>query len=89
MARFKIITGEKWEYKYNDHEIVVVNDIDRCELIIDGKVQDAHNGFALSAALNGKVSNKAVKVSVGGLWNVKCSVFVGNEHLDFVKKSEF
>ena len=87
MARFKITTGEKWEYKYGDHKIVVVNNLDRCELVVDDKVQDAFNGLALSAVLNGRVDNKNIKVSLGGFFEIKCSVFVDHEQLNCINKT--
>ena len=89
MARFKITTGEKWEYDYHGHKIVVTNGLDKCELIVDGKVQDAHNGLALSVMLTGKVDDKPIKVSMGGFFDIKCSVFVDHEQLACDKKSEF
>lgn len=39
------------------------------ELIVDGKVQDAHNGLAASSNLTGKINvdgvDKKIKVSIG------------------------
>jgi hypothetical protein len=88
MARFKITTGEKWEYEYNGHKIVVLNSPSKTALEVDGKMQDKQNGFALSCTLNGKVDGKPIKVSLGGFWNVECDVFVDHEKLELVRKSE-
>ncbi len=89
MARFKLTTGEKWEYDYQGHKIVVCNGLDRCSLAVDGKIQDVHNGISLSTTLCGKVEGHAVKVSLGGFWNIRCDVFVNHEQLTLVKKSEY
>lgn len=89
MARFKITTGEKWEYDYNGHKIVVTNGLDKCELVVDDKIQDSHNGISLSVTLTGKVDEKPVKVSLGGFWTMKCDVFVDHEKLELVRKSEY
>lgn len=89
MGRFKLTFNEKWEFKYEDHTIVVTNGVDKCALIVDGKTQDVHNGLSLSASLKGKVDGKPIKASLGGLWNMNCDVFVDHEKLDLIKKSSF
>ena len=82
MARMNISWGDKWEYDYDGNKIVVKNGFDCCQLLVNGKVQDAHNGISLAATLTGKLPDgKDIKVSLGGFWTMKCSVFVDHEQL--------
>lgn len=86
MARINISWGDKWDYEYEGYKITVRNKFDVCQLLVDGKVQDAHNGLTLSTNLTGKLPNgKQIKATVGGLWVMKCSVFVEHELLKAVR----
>lgn len=83
MARVNISWEDKWKYNYEGNQIVVRNSFDICQLVINGKVQDAKNGLSLSTTLMGKLPDgKYVKATVGGFWNMKCTVFVDHEMLD-------
>ena len=83
MARVNISWEDKWKYECEGNHIMVRNRFDACELVINGKVQDAKNGLSLSTILTGKLPDgKSVKATVGGLWNMKCSVFVDHEMLE-------
>ena len=88
MARVNITWGDKWEYEYEGHKIVVRNGFDACQLLVDGQIQDAHNGLSLSATLTGKVGDKPIKVTLGGLWKIKCSLFVDHQMLEPVKHDD-
>lgn len=86
MPKIDICWEDKWEYEYEDNKILVRNSLDASQLLINGKVQDAKNGLTLSADLVGELPDgKQVKVSLGGLWTVKCSVFVDHELLKPIK----
>ena len=86
MPKIDISWEDKWEYEYGENKIVVRNSFDACQLLINGKVQDAKNGLTLSADLEGELPDgKKVKVSIGGFWTIKCSVFVDHELLKPVK----
>ena len=77
MARINVSLEDKWEYEYDGNKIVVRNTLDTCELLVNGKVQDAHNGISISTDLHGKLPDgQKIKATVGGLWHMKCSVFV-------------
>ena len=94
MVHFKIIAGEKFEYEYNGHSIVVTAHPKKRELIVDGKIQDAHNGLAASSILMGKLNidgtDKKIKVSIGRFFtNTECSVFVDHEQIELKNRSEF
>lgn len=89
MARVNVTWGDKWEYEYEGHKIVVRNGFDACQLLVDGKVQDAHNGLGLSATLTGKLpEGKAIKATLGGFWTMKCSLFVDHEMIEPVKHED-
>lgn len=81
MARVNVTWEDKWYYEYEGHKIVVRNGFDACQLLVDGKIQDAHNGLSLSVTLTGKVNDKPIKATIGGFWTMKCSVFVDHEML--------
>lgn len=82
MPRVNISWGDKWDYEYDGHKITVKNSLECCQLLVDGKVQDAHNGISLSATLTGKLPDgKPIKASLGGIWTMKCSLFVDHELL--------
>ena len=82
MPKIDISWEDKWEFEYEDNKIVVRNNFDTCQLLVNGKVQDAKNGLTLSANLEGALPDgKKVKATVGGLFSVKCSVFVNHEML--------
>jgi hypothetical protein len=94
MIRFKISAGEKFEYEYCDHKIVVTAHPTKRELIVDDKVQDAHNGLAASSNLTGEINvdgvDKKIKVSIGRFFlNTECSVFVDHEQIELKNRSEF
>ena len=81
------VSGDVFEYEYDSNKIVVKNGFDGTELIVNDRVQDRKNGIHLSADLYGKLPDgKKVKASIGGVWSVKCSLFVDHELLDPVKK---
>lgn len=81
------VTGDEWEYDYDGNKIVVKNSWDGTKLIVNDKLQDCKNGITMSADLRGKLPDgKKIKASLGGVWNVKCSLFVDHELLEPVKK---
>lgn len=73
-----------FDVTYEGHPIQVVNTwFNGKKLYIDGKLQDENLGVALRATLRGilKKNNqitKNIKVSLGGIFTIKCKVFVDN-----------
>lgn len=87
MPKVDISWDDKWEFEYEGNKIVVKNSFDSCQLVINGKVQDAQHGLTFSATLRGKLPDGAhVKATVGGVFKTKCSVFVNHEMLKPIKK---
>ncbi len=70
----------KWTYTYNGTEIVVTNGIDGTGLFVNGELQDEKNGLSLSTDLEGKLpTGEKVKASLGGMFTLKCSLFIDNK----------
>ncbi|MFZ0446655.1 MAG: hypothetical protein WAM95_18890 [Bacillus sp. (in: firmicutes)] len=73
-----------FDVTYEGHHIQVVNTWFNGEkLYIDGKLQDENLGIALRGTLEGvlKENNKItkdIKVSLGGIFTIKCKIFVNN-----------
>lgn len=69
---------------YEGHHIQVVNTWFNGEMLyIDGKLQDENLGVALRATLRGVLKDKDkitknIKVIIGGVFTIKCKVFVNN-----------
>ncbi|WP_077601482.1 hypothetical protein [Oceanobacillus sojae] len=66
------------------HHIQVVNTwLNGEKLYVDGKLQDENLGLALRATLRGILKKndqitKNIKVSIGGIFTMKCKIFVDN-----------
>lgn len=70
--------GSVWTYKYGQNTIVVKNE-KATELYVNGELQDRKTGLSLKANLNGKLqSGEEIKASLGGVFDVECSLFVDN-----------
>ena len=73
-----------FDVTHEGHHIQVVNSWFNGEkLYIDGKLQDENLGIALRGTLEGvlKENNKItkdIKVSLGGIFTIKCKIFVNN-----------
>jgi len=73
-----------FDVTYEGPHIQVVNTCFNGEkLYIDGKLQDENVGIALRATLRGILKNndqitKNIKVSLGGIFTIKCRIFVDN-----------
>lgn len=73
-----------FDVTYEGHHIHVVNTWFNGEkLYIDGKLQDENLGIALRATLRGILKKndqitKNIKVSLGGIFTIKCKIFVDN-----------
>ena len=73
-----------FDVTYEGHHIQVVNTwFDGEKLYIDGKLQDENLGIALRGTLEGVLKEndkitKDIKVSLGGIFTIKCKIFVNN-----------
>jgi len=74
--------AKSWLYKYGEDTINVVNKgFDGSELYVNGELRDQNNGLSFSEQLSATLKNgESVKVTLGGAFTVKCSLFV-NEKL--------
>ena len=67
---------EEWVYEFEGNTILVRN-AKVVELVINGDVQDSIKGIRLKAELHGILpSGEAVKATLGGFVEVKCSLCV-------------
>ena len=56
MARINFSVGNTWTYNYEGNEIIVKDTMNRCELWVNGKMQDVKYGILPSAELHGLLS---------------------------------
>lgn len=71
-----------WEVKHNTDVIRVENYWDKERLYVNDVLQDEQNGLAHRSRLFGKTSlGEDVKVSLGGVWTMQCTIFVDNKLL--------
>lgn len=70
--------GSIWTYKYGNNTIIVKN-VKETELYVNDQLQDRKGGLSLRAELKGKLeSGEDIRVSLGGTFNVDCTLFVNN-----------
>ncbi len=71
-----------WEAKYNNDVIRVENYWDKERLYVNDVLQDEQIGLAGRSRLFGKTSSgEDVKVSLGGVFEMHCNIFVDNKLL--------
>lgn len=71
-----------WLYQYGNDIIKVVNkNLEGSELYINDELRDQNNGISFNDRLNATLqSGEPVTATLGGVWTMKCSLFV-NERL--------
>jgi hypothetical protein len=72
-----------WRLTYKGHAIEVTNSLFREKLMVDGELQDEHNGLSFGPRLGGRIKSgdgagENIKVSLGGFWSVGCVVFIAD-----------
>lgn len=72
-----------WRLTYKGHTIEVANALFRERLMVDGELQDEHNGLGFGTRLGGRIKSgdgagEIIKVSLGGFWSVRCVVFIAD-----------
>lgn len=76
---------KKWQIEHNGHTICVENSVTRERLYVDDSLQDESVGKIFGTTLlwghlNGEGSSRfPVKVRLGGVFSIGCSVFVDDE----------
>ena len=79
---------EVWKYQYGENTIEVQNyGASGCGLFVNGQPQDEKRGLSFTGSrLNGKLDNgEEIKVSLGGVFKMECSLFVNNKLLTPMK----
>ena len=72
---------KQWVYKYGQNTILVENTWFNGErLFVNGELQHENNGWEFNAILWGRLdSGEEIKVSLGGNFSIKCSLFIDNK----------
>ena len=85
---FISISNKKWQFNYNNHNILIQNSFFGEKLYIDNELQDEHSGLLLIPVTiqmtgvikseNGVVEN--IKVNIGSkIISLSCIVFIDNK----------
>jgi len=75
---------KKWTYRYGENTIEVVNSWNKCELHVNGQVQDINTTIILSSpfTLQGKLkSGEEIRATIGGTFIIGCTMVVDNKVL--------
>ena len=74
--------ADVWKYDYKNNHIEVINDSDT-DLIINDQLQDRKSGIRFSVELSGHLdSGEIVKASIGGVFGMKCSLFIDDKLIE-------
>lgn len=80
---------KNWKYKYKNYTIVVKNQMLKCELYINDKIVDEHEGLDFGANLIGDLDNgeKVLATIHSGVASINCDLYVVKEKLTEISKN--
>jgi len=71
---------KKWECNHDGNVLIVENRASGERLYVNGELQDERLGLNFGIRLWGQLpTGESVKVSLGGIWTIKCRIFVDNK----------
>ena len=75
-----------WKFEHEGSEIAVVNSWNGEKLFVNQVLQDEQVGMASRSRLYGSVQsnesqNKQIKVSIGGWFNIGCTIFIDSKEV--------